>query len=107
MRGLVDQRPCDGDALALTAGEIGAALLDHRVIALRQLGDELVRAGEPRRLHHHHPRHRGVAERDIFVDRSVEQDVFLQNDADLPAQPPGSSCATSTPSSITWPICGL
>ena len=31
------ERAGDGDALALAAGKVGAALLDHRVIALRQL----------------------------------------------------------------------
>ena len=81
------ERAGDGDPLALAAGEVGAALLDHRVVALRKLGDELVRAGEPRRLHHHHPRHRRIAERDVLVDRPVEQDVLLQHDADLPSEP--------------------
>ena len=35
----------DGDALTLPAGQVGAALLDGRVVALRQPGNELVRAG--------------------------------------------------------------
>ena len=38
------ERPGDGDALALAARQVGAALLDHRVVALGQLGDELVGA---------------------------------------------------------------
>ena len=83
------QRAGDGDALALAARQVRAALLDHRVVALRQLGDELVGAGEPRRLHHQRPRHRRIAERDVLVDRAVEQDVLLQHDADLAAQPAG------------------
>ena len=41
------ERAGDGDALALPAGQVGAALLDQRVVAERQLGDELVGAGEP------------------------------------------------------------
>ena len=89
MRGLVDQRAGDGDALALAAGEIGAALLDDRVVALRQLGDELVGAGEPRRLHHQRARRGGIGQRDVLVDRAVEQHVLLQHDADLAAQPGG------------------
>ena len=40
------ERAGDGDPLALAAGEIGAALLDHRVVALRQLVDEFVSPGE-------------------------------------------------------------
>ena len=82
-----DQRAGDGDALALAAGEIGAALLDDRVVALRQLGDELVGAGEPRRLHHQRARRGGIGQRDVLVDRAVEQHVLLQHDADLAAQP--------------------
>jgi hypothetical protein len=35
----------DGDALLLAAGELEAALADHRVIAARQGGDEVVDAG--------------------------------------------------------------
>ena len=40
-----------------------------------------------RRLHHHHARHGRIAERDVLVDRPVEQDVLLQHDADLPPEP--------------------
>ena len=40
------ERPRDRDALALAAGQVGAALLDHGVVALRQPRDELMRAGE-------------------------------------------------------------
>ena len=43
------KRAGDGDALALAAGEVGPALLDHRVIAQRKLADELVGPGEARR----------------------------------------------------------
>ena len=83
------ERAGDGDALALAAGEVGAALLDHRVVAVRQLGDELVGAGEPRHRDHLRARHGGIGERDVVVDRAVEQQVFLQHDADLAAQPAG------------------
>src|SRR5271163_1433443 len=44
--GIDHQCPGDGDALTLAAREVGAALLDHRVVALRKLGDEFVRASE-------------------------------------------------------------
>ena len=41
--GVDDERPCDREPLSLTARERDAALADHRVVALRQLLDELVR----------------------------------------------------------------
>src|ERR1700733_11443369 len=83
------QGPGDGDALTLAAREIGAAFLNHRVVALRQLGDEFVRAREARRVHHHYAWHGGIAERNILVDGAVEKKVLLQHDPDLPAQPTG------------------
>ena len=41
-----EDRPGDGDALALAAAEREATLADHRVVALGQVVDELVGAGE-------------------------------------------------------------
>ena len=43
---VADDRPRDGDALALTAGERHAALADHRVVAVGHLLDELVGVGQ-------------------------------------------------------------
>ena len=82
------QRPGDGDALTLATGEIGAALLDHRVIALRQLVDELLGAGEAGDLDHPRPRHRRIGESDVLVNGAVEQQVLLQHDADVAPEPP-------------------
>ena len=79
----------DGDALALAAGEIGAPLLDHGVIALRQLGDEFMRARQLRHADHLAARHRRIGERDVVMDGAVEQKVFLEHHADLAAQPGG------------------
>ena len=62
------KRAGDGDALALSSREVGAALLDDRVIALRHLRDELVGAGEPGCLDYPGASHGGIAERDVFVD---------------------------------------
>ena len=42
------ERPGNGDALPLSAGKVGASLLNHRVVALWQLRDELVGASEAR-----------------------------------------------------------
>ena len=44
-----DQRAGDGDALALAARQAAAALADDGVVALGQLEDEVVGAGELRR----------------------------------------------------------
>ena len=40
-----EQRPGDGEALALAARQRRAALAEHRVVALRQRGDEVVGVG--------------------------------------------------------------
>ena len=60
---------------------------DDGVVALRQLEDELVRAGERGRGHDALDRHGRVGERDVLADRAVEEHVLLQHDADLAAQP--------------------
>ena len=66
---------------------VAAALADHGVVALRQLEDELVRAGELRGRDHALHRQRRIGERDVVADRAVEQHVLLQHHADLAAQP--------------------
>ena len=48
-----------------------------------------MRAGELRRLRSRAPSAAGIGERDVLAHRAVEQDVLLQHDADLPAQPGG------------------
>src|ERR1051326_3564538 len=82
-----DERARDGDALALAARERGAALADDGVVALGELEDEIMRAGEPRRRDHALERHARIGERDVLAHRAVEQHVLLQHDADLAAQP--------------------
>src|SRR5271168_437338 len=76
------ERPRNRQALALAARKIGAALLDHRVVALGQLVDELVGSRQTRHLDHLRARHRGLGERDVFVHSAVEQKALLQDDAD-------------------------
>ena len=88
MRRVGGERAGDGDALALAAREVGAALLDHRVVALRQLGDELVGARRACAIAITWARGMaGFAEGDVVVDGAVEQQVLLQHDADVAAQP--------------------
>src|SRR5262245_33462191 len=81
------KRARNGDALPLAAGERRAALADDRVVALGELKDEIVRAGEPRRGDDALEPHGRVGERDVLAHRTVEQHVLLQHDADLAPQP--------------------
>ncbi len=46
-RRVLQDRPCDGEALALAARKRHAALADNSLIAIRQGADELVRRCEP------------------------------------------------------------
>ena len=87
MRGIGDQRAGDGDALALAARQAAAALADDGVVAFRQLEDEVVRAGQLAAAITRSIGIAGSAKRDVLAHRAVEQDVLLQHDADLAAQP--------------------
>ena len=84
---LGDERAGDREPLALAARQIGAALLDHRVIALRHPRDELVCARHLGGGHDLVDRQRGVGERDVLAHRAVKQHVLLQHHADLAAEP--------------------
>ncbi len=84
-----DERARDRQPLLLAAREAAAALADDRVVALRQLEDEVVRAGELGRGEDPLDRHAGIGKRDVFPHRAVEQHVLLQDEADLTAQPGG------------------
>ena len=66
---IADQRAGDGDALALAAREVGAALVDDRVVAVRQLEDELVRAGELGGGDHRSIGRGGIGQRDVLAHR--------------------------------------
>ena len=84
---LAQQCASNRDALALAAGQAAATFADDRVVALRQFQDEVMSAGERGRGDHALDRHAGLGQRDIVADRAVEQNVFLQHDAQLAAQP--------------------
>src|SRR5580658_4363825 len=68
-----DEGAGDGDALALAARKARAALAHHGVVALRQLEDELMGAGELGRADDAVDRHAGIGERDVLADRAVEE----------------------------------
>ena len=83
---IVDERPRNGEALALAAGEIGRALLDIGLVAIGHALDEFLGAGKPRSLHSIGEREPGAARDDVVPDRAAEQEVLLQYDAVALAQ---------------------
>ena len=80
------ERPCDRDALALAARERDPALSDHRVVALRELLDELVRLCCARRLFDLYLRQVAAPERDVVAHRGGEEEGILRDHADLVTQ---------------------
>ena len=84
LRGL-KERSRDAEPLALSAGDIRAALLDHGLIAVRHacgVFDELVRAGEVRRMAAFFLRGVILAPAQIVEHRAGEERVLLQDDGD-------------------------
>ena len=81
-----DERARDRDALALPAGERDPALADHRVVALGQPLDELVRLREPRGLLDLLVGRLGPAEREVLAHGRREEERILRDRADLAAQ---------------------
>ena len=79
---VLEQRARDRDALLFAAGELEAALADHRVVAVRQRFDEGVDVRGARRGDDLLARRLGPAVGDVVVDRVVEQHGVLRNDAD-------------------------
>ena len=84
--GIVDQGAGDRQPLALAAGEVGRALLDHRFVAVRQTLDELGGACQPGGVHRVGQGQAGTAGQDVFRDGAAEQEVFLQHDAKVATQ---------------------
>ena len=81
----------DGDALALAAGELHAALADLRVIAapafpVLQVDNEFMRMRELRRRHHLGVARARQAVADIVADRAVQQRGILRHHRNLRAQ---------------------
>ena len=80
-----DHRPRDGDPLALAAGQADAALAHHRVVAVRDLHDEVVRVGHAGGPHDLGLGHVVATVGDVVADRRVEQQRLLGDDAEEPA----------------------
>src|SRR5882757_2660766 len=82
-----DQGARDRDALTLAARKAAATLANHGVVALGQVEDELMGAGELGRRDDPFERHAGVGQRDVVAHRAAHQDALLQHHAELAAQP--------------------
>src|ERR1700736_387526 len=83
---IADQRPRDGEPLLLTARQVGRAFLDEGLVAARQLLDEFLGSGEPRRLDDLLETGVGFRRGDRLADRTAEQEILLQHDAQARAQ---------------------
>ena len=84
-RRVAQQRAGDGDALALAAGQARAALADHRLVAVRQRLDEVVRIGGAGGGDEVGLAGIGAAEAQVLLDRAVEQIGVLRHHRDQPA----------------------
>ena len=84
-----DDRPRDGDPLLLPAAHEAAADAHLRVVPVRHRGDESVRVGDFRRVHHLLPGRRRAAfpRGDVLVHAPAEQRRLLLDDADLRPEP--------------------
>ncbi|MBV6467016.1 MAG: hypothetical protein PGMFKBFP_02348 [Anaerolineales bacterium] len=76
----------DGDALALSARKRHAALAHHRLVAVREMRDEVVRLRGPRGGDDLRLARVGAAVGDVGADRVREQQRGLKHDPDLPAE---------------------
>ncbi len=76
---VLEEHPRDGDALLLASGQVGGG----RVEALRQGRDLVVDAGLARRLIHLFQGGVRLSVPDVLHDRSVEDMVLLQDQADV------------------------
>ena len=84
--GIGEDGPGDGDALALAAGEFGAAGADEGLVAFREVGDEFVGVGLGGGGFDFLCGGAGFAVGDVFVDGAAEEHDFLGDDGDLAAE---------------------
>lgn len=75
----------DGDALFLAAGEFDAAFADDGFVAVGEAFDEFIDAGDAAGFEDFGFGGLGAGEGDVFADGSVEEEGFLEDDAELGA----------------------
>ena len=92
-------RPRDRQPLLLAAGELHAALADERLVAVRQLDDELVRVGAPGGVLDLGVGRVVAAVGDVVAHRAVEQEHVLLHDA-----PAGRGSVRSRKSRMSVPL---
>src|SRR5207253_2188621 len=85
--GVGHQGTGDRDALPLTAREAAASFADDGVVSLGKFEYELMRTGQGGCVDNPLHGHGGIGERDILGDRSIEEHILLQDNANLPPQP--------------------
>jgi hypothetical protein len=85
-RRVLQDRAGDGDPLALASGQAAPALADDRVVAARQVEDEVVGEGGPGRGFHPRLVHVVEAVGDVGAHRVVEEHRLLRDESDLAAQ---------------------
>src|SRR5581483_6132652 len=81
-----EERPREGDELALAEREPEAALAELRVVAVLELLDELLGADCTRGRGNLLARCVGPAEGEIVRDGAGEEEALLRDDAELPAK---------------------
>src|SRR6201997_4520888 len=74
---ITDQRAGDRQSLALTAGQVGGALLDSGFIATRQMFDKFLRASQARGIDDLLKGRIRLCCSDRFADCAAEQEIIL------------------------------
>src|SRR5581483_8333393 len=88
-RRVLDQRPCDGDTLALSARELQSMLADRRIVAVREGEDEIMRVGGLGGCDDFRLTRTRFAEGNILANGAAEKENFLAHIADvLPERAP-------------------
>ena len=84
--GLLQQRTGDTQTLFLTAGNIGAALLDIGIIPIGEGFNEIMGAGQLAGVDQFFIGGIGIAPAEIFLDGAGEQHIFLQDHGHIVTQ---------------------
>ena len=100
---IVNEGSGNGDALALAAGKQRPAFTDRRFISIRQIDNEVVRAGKLRRGDDPLHRHGGIDQRNVLAHRPVEQQSSCSTTPICRRSHETSTVAISVPSIRTRP----